>query len=32
MIVAKAIVTDGKGDFALDEVHIDAPQTNSTQS
>jgi S-(hydroxymethyl)glutathione dehydrogenase/alcohol dehydrogenase len=28
MIVAKAIVTDGKGDFALDEVHIDAPQTN----
>jgi S-(hydroxymethyl)glutathione dehydrogenase/alcohol dehydrogenase len=28
MIVAKAIVTDGKGNFALDEVHIDAPRTN----
>lgn len=28
MIVAKAIVTDGKGNFALDEVQIDAPQKN----
>ncbi len=28
MIVAQAIVTDGKGNFALDDVQIDAPQEN----